>query len=292
MGYGSWSSAVYKAAIDNAHYNTKTRSEIFTQRTINPEMDLRQSATHIREARDSEEHPNSVPIIIALDETGSMGSVPDVLIRDYFPKLMDSIIDSCGIKDPQILFMGVGDHECDDCPCQVGQFESETQTLNASLEKIYLEGRGGGNSGESYLLAWIIAGNHTSIDSFEKRNQKGYLFTIGDEPTLPRISAKVLTALTGKSYEKDYTWQEAYELATEKWNVYHIHIKHGHDYNGENVHKQMAEFLGEHFLTCKKEAIVETITNCFETQENPEIVAAIEEIVETDLTSENFNRRR
>ena len=72
------------------------------------------------------------------------------MIRDYLPKLMDSIIDSIGIKHPQILFMGVGDHECDSCPCQVGQFESSTIAINQCLSRIYLEGRG--NNGESYLL--------------------------------------------------------------------------------------------------------------------------------------------
>lgn len=108
-------------------------------------MDLTKSKTHIRESRDSEEHPESLPVFIALDETGSMGSIPDKMIRDYLPKLMDSIIDSIGVKHPQILFMGVGDHECDYCPCQVGQFESSTVAINQCLSKIYLEGRGGGS---------------------------------------------------------------------------------------------------------------------------------------------------
>lgn len=59
-------------------------------------MDLTKSKTHIRESRDSEEHPESLPVFIALDETGSMGSIPDKMTRDYLPKLMDSIIDSIG----------------------------------------------------------------------------------------------------------------------------------------------------------------------------------------------------
>lgn len=178
MGSGSWSSSTYKAFADS--YTKKSREEIFHQRSLHEEMDLTKSKTHIRESRDSEEHPESLPVFIALDETGSMGSIPDKMIRDYLPKLMDSIIDSIGVKHPQILFMGVGDHECDYYPCQVGQFESSTVAINQCLSKIYLEGRGGGNSGESYLLPWIIAGNHTSIDSWEKRKQKGFLFTVGD----------------------------------------------------------------------------------------------------------------
>jgi hypothetical protein len=115
MGSGSWSSSTYKAFADS--YTKKSREEIFHQRSLHEEMDLTKSKTHIRESRDSEEHPESLPVFIALDETGSMGSIPDKMIRDYLPKLMDSIIDSIGVKHPQILFMGVGDHECDYCPC-------------------------------------------------------------------------------------------------------------------------------------------------------------------------------
>ena len=188
-----------------------------------------------------------------------MGSIPDKMIRDYLPKLMDSIIDSIGVKHPQILFMGVGDHECDYYPCQVGQFESSTVAINQCLSKIYLEGRGGGNFGESYLLPWIIAGNHTSIDSWEKRKQKGFLFTVGDEPTLTRISRGTLAALTGMEYERDYTWQEAYELACEKYHVFHIHVRHGSEHYDEVVAKQMKEILRENFIVCKPDEVVEAI---------------------------------
>lgn len=259
MGSGSWDSTTYRAF--SASYTTKSREEIFTQRGLHEDLDLTKSKTHIRESRDSEEHPESVPFIIALDETGSMGSIPDRLIRNELPKLMDSIIDALCIKDPQIMFMGVGDHECDYCPCQVGQFESSTVAINQCLSKIYLEGRGGGNYGESYLIPWIIAGNHTSIDSFEKRRKKGYLFTIGDEPTLTSISAAKLSAYTGTPYEKGYTWQEAYELACEKYEVFHIHVIHASERYTEAVEKQMREFLGDHLLFCKPEEVIETICN-------------------------------
>lgn len=258
MGSGSWSSNAYRALYSSS-YVTKDREEVFTQRTLHDELNLRKSKTHIRESRDSEEHPESVPFFIALDETGSMGTVPDKLIRNQLPKLMDSIIDALSIKHPQILFMGVGDHECDSCPCQVGQFESSTTAINQNLSKIYLEGRGGGNGGESYLLAWIIAGNHTSIDSFEKRGTKGYLFTVGDEPTLERISADTLTRLTGETYEKGYTWQEAFECASKKYEVFHIHINHGSNRYNHDVKRQLQEVLGDRLIFCNSEDLVETI---------------------------------
>jgi hypothetical protein len=67
----------------------------------------------IRESRDSTDHPNALPIILALDVTGSMGSIPHYLVKEGLPHLMDGIIQK-GFPDPQVLFLGIGDHECDD----------------------------------------------------------------------------------------------------------------------------------------------------------------------------------
>lgn len=40
----------------------------------------------VRECRDSEEHPETTPIIIALDVTGSMGRIPHDLVKNQLPK--------------------------------------------------------------------------------------------------------------------------------------------------------------------------------------------------------------
>ena len=78
---------------------------------------------------------------------------------------------------------------------------------------------------ESYLLAWIIAGYHTEIDSFYKRGRKGYLFTVGDEPCLEEIMGDKLEKFL--RYQKGasmITAQEALEKAREQYNVWHVHI--------------------------------------------------------------------
>jgi hypothetical protein len=178
----------------------------------------------LRECCDSEEHPNTIPIIIALDVTGSMGNVPDGFIREEMSKMMSGFYEA-GLKDTQILFVGIGDHECDQAPLQVGQFEADDQLLDKWLKDIYLEGGGGGNAGESYLLAWYYGARHTKLESFINRNQKGLLFTIGDEPTLEKFPASAQKQIFGDNgVYKDVTADELLIEASEKFDVYHFHL--------------------------------------------------------------------
>ncbi len=222
MGSGSYSSSARSMRATSMGYDTKSASEIFTQRHINNAMNPH--GITIRESRDSNEHPNSLAMILALDVTGSMGSVPHFLVKEGLPNIMESIIKG-GIKDPQLLFLGIGDHECDRSPLQVGQFESSDALLDKWLTDVYLEGGGGGNEGESYLLAWYFAGKHTSIDCFEKRKEKGFLFTIGDEPVLDSIGASKLKSIMGEGQYQKFTALELLDVARKMYNVYHIHIK-------------------------------------------------------------------
>ena len=181
----------------------------------------------IREARDSVTHPNTVPIIFALDETGSMGEIPIWLVREGLPKLMSKIIEGSGIPDPALLFLGIGDINCDHAPLQVGQFESGDAELDMWLTNVWIERNGGGNNGESYNLAWYFAAKHTITDAWEKRNEKGFLFTIGDEPCLLGLNREQINHLMGTTYQSGFTNDELLKAAKEKWNVYHFHILQG-----------------------------------------------------------------
>lgn len=222
MGGGSYSSTNFVSRSTTMGYKTKSTHEIFTQRQINNAMNP--YGIKFREARDSAEHPESLAIIVALDVTGSMGSVPHYLVSEGMNEIMATIIDKGGIKDPQLLFMGIGDQECDNAPLQVAQFESSDAILDKWLKDVYLEGGGGGNEGESYLLAWYFAAYHTAIDCFEKRKKKGFLFTIGDEPTLRSVPRGFMKKLMGDGQYEDFSADQLFNKAREKYNVYHLHI--------------------------------------------------------------------
>lgn len=205
-----------------AGYDHRSRDAIFSGRQINNSMNPH--GVKIRESRDSADHPNSLAIVLGLDETGSMGSVPHFLVKEGLPNLMDKIIKG-GVADPQVLFLGIGDHECDNAPLQVGQFESNDELLDKWLTDVYLEGRGGGNDGESYLLAWYFAAYHTAIDCLEKRGRKGYCITIGDEPTLRTVPETFLRRLMGEGQYQTFSALELLDKAREKYLVHHIHIR-------------------------------------------------------------------
>lgn len=259
MGGGFYNSDSRTVRATTLGYYSKSSNDIFTQsRSKRIHESMIPSKALLRESRDSVNHPNSVPIIIALDTTGSMGSIPDYLVKDGLPKLVSNIIQR-GIPDPQILFLGVGDHEYDRAPLQVGQFESGDEELDLWLTRTWLEKGGGGNDGESYLLAHYFAGKHTSIDSFEKRGQKGLLFTIGDEPGLRSISSRTIKEIMNVDGQGTLTDEDLLKSAKRLYDVYHIHM----DHNGGNrrAERYWENLLSQHCIIIKDpEDVAEAIS--------------------------------
>jgi len=244
------------AGADMSTYKRKGVREVFSRRDIH--NDMNPFGVKIREARDSEEHPESRAIIIALDVTGSMEDVPHHLIGEGFPNIMGTILQA-GVKDPQVLFMGIGDHECDQAPLQIGQFESSDELMNHWLTQVYLEGGGGGNAGESYLLAWYFAAMHTEIDCWEKRKQKGILFTIGDEPPLMNIPGSALKGIMGEGQYGNYRGSDLLEKVREHYNVYHIHIQETYRGRREDSKNAWGQLLGENLLVAQNHTEVPKI---------------------------------
>ena len=246
-------------AMDNVGYSHRPAHEVFSQRQINNAMNPYGIA--VRESRDSEDHPESIAIILGLDETGSMGSVPHFLVKEGLPHIMDKIIQG-GVPHPQILFLGIGDHECDKAPLQVGQFESSDELLDKWLTDIFLEGRGGGNQGESYLLAWYFAAQHTALDCFEKRKKKGYCITIGDEPVLEKVPANFLKGMMGPGQYQDYTALELISKASEKYHVFHINIRETQSGGRQHIMDGWRQLLADNFKVAeRKEDVAQIISD-------------------------------
>ena len=228
MGYSRSTSSDWKAY--SAKTSTKSRDEIFTKKELDNAMSLLDVG--IREARDSDANPNSTAIIIGSDVTGSMGIIAEKIAKKGLGTLFTEIYSRQPVSDPQVMVMAIGDAtQWDSAPLQGGQFEADVDAGTKWLEKIYVEGGGGGNSFESYDLPVYFAANHTSIDCFEKRNEKGFLFTIGDEPppTYTEKSCVIKTiASDGDGLQEDrIPFKQVIEQASKMYHYFHIMIAQG-----------------------------------------------------------------
>jgi hypothetical protein len=202
MGYGSYSYEAHEAMTQARQ--TLPQQKVFTQRECHPSMNPK--GVKYRESRDSAAHPNSLSIVFALDVSGSMGNIPDLLARKTLPSFMKSMMDA-GIPDPQVLFMALGNAYADRAPLQVGQFESSEKEMDQWLTRMYLEG-GGGGVGETYELAMYFAAEHMSMDCLQKRRKKGYFFMTGDEPAFEHASKDHIRDLIGDHHQEHLPLQE------------------------------------------------------------------------------------
>lgn len=247
MGHGKYSDlsrSVRYTSMGFAPDSGVHNDDIFKQNKLQQIHELMKVG--FRESRDSEEHPNTISIMIFLDVTGSMGVIPREFIGDGLPTIMNTVF-SHGIKDPQILFGAIGDHEYDNAPIQVGQFESSDELIDKWLQNVWLEKGGGGNAGESYLLAWAFASMHTALDSFEKRGQKGFLFTVGDEPTLMEIPANVAVNL-GFPTQLPLKAKDLLAKAQEKYHVFHFNTTETYSGARDIVKHQWNDLLGQNAI--------------------------------------------
>ena len=222
MGGGSWTTSAYKnyvkstRGIDTDSINTASVNQFYTARSIDPALDPK--GVKIRECRDSEEHPNTIPVILALDVTGSMGSACAAVARQL-DKIITGLYED--VKDVEFMVMGIGVFAYDRAPLQVSQFESDVRICD-QLGKIWFERGGGGNSYESYTAAWYFALHHTDLDCW-KRGKKGIIITMGDEPLNPYLPGRAFEAVLGYA-SQDVDTMDLYNQVIEKYDVYHIII--------------------------------------------------------------------
>ena len=201
----------------------------------------------IRESRDSKQHPNSTPIGIVFDQTGSMDKVPG-LMQEKLPQFMGLLLRKAWIEDPQVLFGAIGDypnHEA--APLQIGQFESGIE-MDDNITHIYLEGNGGGSHQESYQNALYFFAHRTRCDAFEKRGKKGYLFIIGDEMAYMRSTKAELDALIGDGAQDDASLDDIMAAVKEKWEVFFLLPKGTQHWADPRIEAFWKKYLGQNFI--------------------------------------------
>jgi len=218
MGHGNWSNRDWERYAARSVCG-RSRSELFCAREIHADYDP--TKIKIRESRDSDENPCSTPIIIGVDVTGSMGVLAEELVVHGLNETFTTLLDRKPVSDPHVMAMAIGDAYYDRAPLQATQFEADLRIVE-QLRQLWLERGGGGNCGESYCLAYAFAGLKTVHDAKEKRNRKGFLFTVGDEPVLDGVERDQLSRFMGVEARRGLSGREAVRLASEYYEVFHI----------------------------------------------------------------------
>ncbi|BCJ41854.1 hypothetical protein GCM10010168_75420 [Actinoplanes ianthinogenes] len=246
MGSGRWSTDVYTAA---EHYRAATGQSAFAYsdsgaRTAHPDLDPR--GVFMRECRDSDEHPESTPIVVMFDVTGSMRHVPRVL-QARLPQLLGLLTRQGKVTDPQIMFGAIGDATCDRVPLQVGQFESDNR-MDEDLSKIVLEGGGGGGRRESYELAMYFLARHVITDSMVERQRKGFLFLIGDEMPYEQVDPREVGTVIGDDLRQAIPTREILAELRRKFEVFFI-LPTAASYGGDRqILRTWRDLLGQNVL--------------------------------------------
>lgn len=220
----------------------------------------------VRECCDSDEHPNTIPVIIGLDVTGSMGRAC-VKTAQSLNTIITSLYDK--FNDIEFMIMGIGDLAYDSAPIQASQFESDVR-IAEHLDKVYMEHGGGGNGFESYTAAWYFGLHHTKLDCW-KRGKKGIIITMGDEPLNPYLPKYPLSRVTGDNLEADVETKDLYELTKEKFDIYHIAIDDFDDcyqVYKSRVDKTFKDVLKENYKISTLDELPSTIVKCIENSVN------------------------
>jgi len=246
MGHARWDAHAFKT-FAATHVAGRSRAEVFGAKGLAAEFDPAKFT--LRESRDSAANPRSTAIALFSDVTGSMGFTAENMIRTQIDTAMREIDARKPVSDPHLLVGAVGDAWCDQAPIQMTQFEGGI-VLADQLKRLWIEGGGGGNCGESYLAAHYGAGVKTSIDCLEKRGRKGYLFTMGDEPALPALTRDQIFRVFGVDAGRDLSAADCLALAERSYDVFHIVLKNvGYARNGlDRVLASWRPLLGERVL--------------------------------------------
>lgn len=203
--------------------------------SILPAMDPAQTKLP-REACDSPLCPRSRGVMMIFDDTGSMNRLLTDLVQEQMKRIAVEVPSSVSY-DPQILFGAVNDIRafCD-CPLQIGQFEAGFNEMIQQITSLHIQGGGGGNGSESYIIPQYFAAKHTRLESLEKRGEKGILFVIGDDGPTPSFTQFEREKTFGKNniqkVRGTLSAEDILEMAEEKFHVYQIIVHGGTYYSG------------------------------------------------------------
>jgi len=179
------------------------------------------------------------PVIYTFDVTASMGTLPQV-IYDKMPLIAGQIVENRYLDDPEVSLAAIGDVKCDQAPIQIGDF-SPMRKLDDWLQRLWLEGGGGGNGGESYEFTAYYYARYCEIPNAVTP----FLLMTGDEPIRETLYKSELEKHFGGKHETVETKDVFDELKKKfKGNVFLIYASHG-DGSSDRVIEQWQRMIGK-----------------------------------------------
>jgi hypothetical protein len=162
------------------------------------------------------------PLIIVIDQTGSMGEWPKTMFSKL-PYLDHEVRDYLG-SDAEICFVAIGDawNRRERYPLQVRPFTTGAD-LAKRLTELVIVGDGGGNQGESYELAALYLARNLEVSPMAQP----IVIFIGDEPYHDPISIEDAKAYSQVTLQKRMPAREAFAELQAHASVYFIQKPYG-----------------------------------------------------------------
>jgi len=184
------------------------------------------------------------PLVIVVDGTGSMGKFPEVIFKKL-PLLDDSAKDY--LDDCEISYSMIGDAGSDRYPLQVQPFGKGKQMVE-SLNKLIIEGNGGGNQQESYDLAAVYYARNAEMP----KANKPILVFVCDEGIYPTVNKTWALNYAKVDLEKEkLSRKQLFEELQTKYSVYVIRKHYQNGVSGDKmignnlkIHKQWEGLVG------------------------------------------------
>lgn len=219
----------------------------------------------VRECCENGEHPNTIPIILGLDVTGSMNQACKACL-DSLNQVILQLYEK--FPDVEIAIAGIGDFSWDQSPFQLSQFESDVR-IAENIFDLYIENGGGSNSWESYTALWYAGLYHTKLDCWS-RGQKGILISLGDEMLNPMLPKNTINRVFGDTVQADVETEELYQKTSEKYDIYHIAITNDSCYyhHKDQIENSFGKMLGQNLFKSTTDDLVKVIIQIVEDSVN------------------------
>lgn len=225
MGHGSYTAADWQK-LKNSR-NLGSGDNVFANNHLQDKYNSK--FIEKRESFDSEDSPESTPVILGFDCTGSMGWLANEIAQNSLNETITKILSTKVVTDPHMMCAAFADYSY---PLQVTQFEADIRVVEQLLE-LYLYG---GNQYSYDALLWYFAAKHTKTDCWDKRHKKGILIGIGDEVCGRGkyiIPTKIIKKVFDDDIDHDLSEDDIWNEASQKYEIVHIVVGNEHRVDGD-----------------------------------------------------------